>query len=191
MAKQQRFSHTDVDAFACVLALAIAGAAFWFGLWPVLHADQEAKHLTHQMAGAQAQLDATQEQYRAMRAQIAGTLERLEDIEIVLNTPDQLAARQADIGRVFSEARLTVDQLTVGDIVKGDLLDTLPLRLGGAGDFPDLVKTMHEMRKVFPDMAVTSFQIGASGGPGQDDKPSITFSLGLNWYVAGNGAGRG
>ncbi|MCC7390270.1 MAG: hypothetical protein IT431_16060 [Phycisphaerales bacterium] len=191
MATTRRFGHGDVDGAACLGAALIAGAAFWFGIWPVLHAEREAGRLTDQMSNSQTQLDATQTQYRELREAITGSLDRLEDIEIVLNTPDQLAARQADIGRVFAEFGLTVDQLNVGEIRQGKLLDTIPLRLSGTGDFPDLVRTMHEMRTVFPDMAVTAFQIGASGNAGQAGEPTIAFSLGLDWYVAGEGAGRG
>jgi hypothetical protein len=191
MAMDRRFRHRDVDGAACAGAALIAGAAFWFGIWPVMEAERDARRLTDQMSNSQTQLDATQAQYRELREQITGSLNRLEDIEIVLNTPDQLAARQADMGRVFAEFGLTVDQLNVGEATQGKLLDTIPLRLSGSGDFPDLVRTMRQMRTVFPDMAVTAFQIGASGNDGQAGEPTIAFSLGLDWYVAGEGAGRG
>lgn len=189
---RRRFTHSGLDAGACIVILAIAGAAFWLGVWPVMRSETQARLLAKRMGDSQTQLDQTQRQYRQLREQIAGTIDRLEDIEIVLNTPDQLAARQADIGRVFAGFGLTVEQLSVGEIESGELLDTVPLRLTGAGDFPDLVRTMHGMRDEFPDMAITTFQIAGTGAARTNDRkeePSITFGLNLDWFVAGDGAG--
>ena len=184
MSKQTKFSHPDIDGVACLLAAIIAGAAFWWGVWPLLHAEDEAQHLAKQMAASQAQLDAARADYLAMRAKLVGTQEQLDRLAVILDDPDQLSSRQAQIGRAFTDHGIEVGQLTVGTIEHGPLLDLIPLRLSGSGAFPDLVATMHLLRDEFPDMAITAFQIAGSGGRGGSEFDGVSFSLGIAWYVA-------
>ncbi|VAX40966.1 hypothetical protein MNBD_PLANCTO03-2394 [hydrothermal vent metagenome] len=174
------FKHTDVDTIACTLALAIAGAAFWVGVKPALHSEEDTRRLGSQMSLSNQQLEDAQSQYRKVRQEIDTCRARLAELAIVLDAPDQLASRQDEVSKVFSEAGLSINQLSVGAVERGELLDVIPFRLSGSGAFPDVVATMHTIREVFPDMAVTVFQIGSAGGAGDE---GVGFSFDIAWYV--------
>ncbi len=175
-----QFQHKEVDTVACVMALAIASTAFWFGVKPVLLSEEDTRRLGSQMQQSNVQLEDAQSQFRQVRREIKTIRARLEQLAIVLDAPDQLASRQDEISRVFHEAGLTINQLSVGTVERGELLDVIPLRLSGSGAFPAVVATMHTVREVFPDMAVTLFQIGAAGG---GEKRGVGFSFDIAWYV--------
>jgi len=178
------FKHTDVDTIACTVALAIAGAAFWIGVKPALHSEEDTRRLGSQMQESNQQLEEARSQYRKVRQEINTCRARLAELAIVLDAPDQLAARQDEVSRVFSEAGLSINQLSVGTVERGDLLDVIPFRLSGSGAFPDVVATMHTIREAFPDMAVTIFQIGSAGGAGGE---GVGFSFDIAWYVGREG----
>ncbi len=183
-----QYKHQDVDTIACIAAIVIAGTAFWFGVKPVLHSEEDTRRLGNQMRKSNGQLEEAQSQYRRVRQEITTIRGRLDTLAIVLDAPDQLATRQDEISRVFSEAGLALNQLSVGTVARGELVDVIPLRLSGTGAFPDVVATMHAVREVFPDMAVTVFQIGSTGGAGGE---GVGFSFDISWYVGREGDDQG
>jgi len=186
--RRGKFVHRKLDAGACLIALAMGGATFGLGVWPAMHAQDNANRLAGQVQLSNAQLEQAQSEYRQVRGRIDRTRRQLDALAVVLDAPDQLAARQAQIGRVFGEAGVSVGQLSVGTIEEGRLVDVIPMHLSGTGAFPDVVAAMHAIRTVFPDMAVTTFQIGGAGGAGDD---GVGFSFGLAWYVVGAGKAQG
>lgn len=185
--RQTRFRHTKLDSIACVIALGLAGAVCGVGVWPALHAEERARHLAEQAKLSNTQLTQTQGEFRQVQQLIARTRGQLKALAVVLDAPDQLATRQASLGRLFGEVGVSVGQLSVGTIERGELVDVIPLRLTGKGSFPEVVASMHAVRSEFPDMAVTTFQISGAGGTGGTDRDAVGFSFGLAWYVVGAG----
>lgn len=183
-----QFKHRDVDGAACLAAFVIGALAFWVGVKPALHTEEDTHRLDTQMRESKVQLESTQDQYREVRQAIASAGAELAELAIVLDAPDQLAFRQAEISRVFQEAGLSLDQLTVGSIRQGELLGVIPFHLSGSGSFPDVVAIMHTVQERFPDMAITAFQLAAAGSA--EDR-HVGFSFGIEWYVVRNGGGRG
>jgi hypothetical protein len=187
-AKGTKFRHPDIDGVACVVALGMAVAGFWIGVRPALHSEDDSRRLGGQMDESGRQLDDVQGQYRQVRQQIRLAVAKLDAMAVVLDAPEQSVARQSEVSGVFQRAGISLEQLSVGTVERGELLDVIPLRLSGRGAFGDVVATMHTIREVFPDMAVSTFQIDASGGAGRED---VGFSFNIAWYVGGEGEDQG
>lgn len=187
MTSSTRFPHPRIDAAGVALALAIAGAGFWFGVRPVLHSEEDSRRLAGQMTASQAQLETARTEYRQLQDAIADAREQLEAMAISLDESDQLAARQAGIGRVFRASGIEIEQFTVGSIQPGELLDVVPLRISGKGASPDVIAVMHSLRRRYPDLAVTAFQIASGGADGQ----IVTFGFDVTWYVASDDSAGG
>jgi Tfp pilus assembly protein PilO len=181
------FSNRDVDLAAGAALLAIGGVAFWFGILPVFHAEDEERRLAAQLTASRQQLEAAQSEYEQVRTSIANTRERLQRSTVVLHTADGLVNRQEQVSRTVIEGGLELEQLVVGTVAHGELLDTIPLHITGAGDFPRAVAIMHELRARFPDMAITSFQLvggGAAMARGSEKASTVRFVLDIAWYTA-------
>lgn len=184
-----RFPQRNVDLAACGVLLAIAAAAFWFGIRPVFDAEEEQRLLGEQLAASRSELESTQAEYQRVRSTIEAARERLQRSAVVLHQADELMARQEQVSRTLVEGGLRLEQLVVGTAVPGELLDTIPLHITGSGDFPDAVAIMHELRARFPDMAITSFQLAGGGAAaGRSEKAAtVRFVLDIAWYTARTG----
>lgn len=181
----RRFRHTQVDIIGGCCALFVLGLAFWFGVRPVLDSDDDVRRLAGQAADSQAQLESAQAEYRHLQDMIEETELQLEKLALELDSSDQLASRQEGIGRVLRNAGVKVEQLTVGAVRPGELLDIVPLRINGTGTSPQVISAMHALRKRFPDLAVTSFQI--TGG-GNAESNEVVYGFDLAWYIASDGS---
>ncbi|MFG0243771.1 MAG: hypothetical protein ACF8R9_13375 [Phycisphaerales bacterium JB054] len=186
--RAQRFRHNQVDAIGAACALFILFGAFWVGVRPMLHSWDDVKRLTGQVVGSREQLQNVQAEHRALQRSIGVAESGLRSLALELDSSDQLASRQEGIGSVLRAAGVTVEQLTVGAVQPGELLDVVPLRISGSGPSPKVAAAMHQLRERFPDLAVTSFRINASG---KADSQQVTFGFDLAWYIASDGAPTG
>jgi len=179
------FRTRDVDLAAGAALLAIGGAAFWFGIRPVFHAEDEQRRLAAQLTASRQQLEVAQSEYEQVRGAIETTRDRLQRSAVVLHTADGLVNRQEEVTSTVTGGGLDLEQLVVGTVFRGELLDTIPLHITGAGEFPRVVAIMHELRARFPDMAITSFQLtgGGSEGPSGNSRV-VRFVLDIAWYTA-------
>ncbi len=179
-----RFTHKHLDMAGAACAFVIAGVAFWFGVKPVLHSGDDVRRLMGQVVHSQDQLEAVRTEYRELQDAIHDAEKSLNSLAIKLDNSDQLAARQAGIGRVLQNAGVAVDQFTVGAVRPGELLDVVPLRINGSGTSPRVIAAMHALRQQFPDLAITSFQIAGSGNSAEQQ---VSFGFDLAWYIASDG----
>lgn len=184
--KPRRFRHKGVDWIGAFCALVIAAAAFWFGVKPVLLSGTDVRRLTGQVTSSQKQLEEARVAHRELQQAAADARRRLDAMAIELDTSDQLASRQAGIGRVFRDTQVNVEQFSVGTVEKGEHLDVVPLRINGKGTSPDVIAAMHTLRQRFPDVAIRSFQISL-GGRDSDQKQQVLFGFDLAWYIASDG----
>lgn len=193
-APHRKSSHRDLDGLAVVAALAMAGVAAWIGVVPTMENDEVMRRLTGQVTRSNEQLKGLQSEFRTVRSSIERAEKELARSDIELYNTEQLAARQGELHALFAGRGITVEQLIVGSISRGEQLDTVSLRLDGTGDFPTCIRVMHDLRAEFPDMAVTSFQISrtsaetsrgdtGAGQPGFEAR----FVFNIEWYAARSG----
>ena len=189
MAGQKRkFRHNRLDACGACIALAMLSGAFWLGVRPMLHSWEDVNRLTGQVLGSRSQLEAVRSEHRDLQRLIGAAEGSLNALALELDSSDQLASRQEGIGSVLRKAGIKVDQLTVGAVQPGELLDVVPLRISGSGTSPKVAAAMHNLRVRYPDLAVTSFQITSSGKSGAQE---VTFGFDLSWYIASDGVPAG
>jgi|GEM_PF-3590064 len=186
--RAQKFQHKRVDLVGAACAVFILFGAFWVGVRPMLHSWDDVKRLTGQVMGSRAQLESVQLEHRALQRSIGIAETGLSSLALELDSSDQLASRQEGIGSVLRAAGVKVEQLTVGAVQPGELLDVVPLRISGTGPSPKVAAAMHQLRERFPDLAVTSFRINSGGKAGSQQ---VSFGFDLAWYIASDGAPAG
>lgn len=184
----QRFTHNRIDLTGAACAFAIAGVAFWYGVTPVLHSGDDVRRLMGQVTSSQGQLESVRSERRDLQHEVERAQKSLDAMSIALDTSDQLASRQAGIGRVLEGAGVEVSQFVVGSVQTGELLDVIPLRIDGTGTSPDVIAAMHALRERFPDVAISSFRVSSAGdAKGQ----KVMFGFDLAWYIASDGMPEG
>lgn len=187
--RRVRFRHKRMDLVCTGLAVAILGLAFWFGVRPVLHSGDDVRRLAGQVTNSRSQLETKRVEYRTLLATITKSRRDLEALAIELDSSDQLSSRQEGIERVLRQSGVTIEQFTVGAVQPGELLDVVPLRVNGEGASPRVIAAMHALRKRFPDLAITSFQIAAGGGANGEQK--VVYGFDIAWYIASDGTSSG
>ncbi|MBK7406098.1 MAG: hypothetical protein IPJ41_16200 [Phycisphaerales bacterium] len=177
----------NIDAIGFALAIVVAGAIGWASLRPLLDSEGNHRDTILQAAQAQQQLAEAQKQFESVRGSLDTAQRRLAANNVQLFAADRLTSRQEQLASVMRRGGLQLDQLAVGARTPGQLVDRVPFQLSGQGEFPQVVRQMHNLREAFPDMAVTSFQL-STAGPSSENKERtlVRFMLEIAWYTVRN-----
>jgi Tfp pilus assembly protein PilO len=172
-------------AGAATCALMTAG---WYliSLAPQQEARAQRQDLWEQLQPRLDKIGTLENQVLADRLLLSAVGEQIARGELQLRSIEQINQRIADITAAAGGHGLRLDEVKPGTPGTTHWFMTVPVRLSGSGDYPRLAAFLHALPTLFPDVAVTGFQI--RGEPEAVDKPP-RFELNLVWYAAPRGSG--
>jgi len=176
-----RLRRWHVNVAASVLAAGLALAAYSSGLGPMFR---------HRAALVEdkRQLPVQKRRAAQFRAQEFAARKRLEQIRGLLasgravqQAPGTVNQQVAAITELVSRCGLEVDDIRLGKLTGDQRFGTFPISLAGKGGYVQCAVFLHRLCQVFPDAAVSSFQLTADparlAGGG-------TFRFDLLWHTS-------
>lgn len=116
-------------------------------------------------------------------ADLAETNKALENLPLRLepaSSVNQRLLRLTDLAT--KECLLTIDEMRSGAAIDGSDYKTVPILIAGSGTYPACAKFLHQLRLVFPDTAVRSFE--TTNNSASPDAPAATFQFDLVWHAS-------
>lgn len=166
-----------------VVCAVLSASAYFLGVRPaVARHDEQASRQSEWKAARQkaANLVGVRNGTAAQLAEVTRALENLPLRLEPASNVNQRLARLTDLAT--KECQLTIDEMRSGAVVDGADYQTVPILIAGSGTYPACAKFLHQLRTVFPDTAVRSFEtINNSASP---DAPAATFQFDLVWHAA-------
>lgn len=166
---------------ACgVLAVAGISGAAYFGIVRVLiNRDAPIRQLL-------ADINARGEEARAAEDAAGDSRRRLAELErnppaVKLESADLINQRLVRITNKAVAAGLSIDQMTPGTPAPAARFVTVPVKISGTCTYPGLSRFVHELRREFPDSAITTLQV--SGNPA-DPTSRASFAAEIAWFAA-------
>ena len=170
----------QIDATGVGVCLGLSLLFYWAGVEPLSR--QRATHL-------EAQAELGQRQDKAMElANAADELQRrlkevgqaVDDAPVQLKPVQQLNQRLAHLTRLASECGLAIDQTQHDRPHGGQWYQTVPINLSGQGAYPTCAVFLDRLRRTYPDMGVSSFELSREPG----GEVAAKFRFDLVWYTA-------
>ena len=122
---------------------------------------------------------------REQRFDLEGDLARIEreltETRVEVEPISRLNARISSLTELASRHKLTLDRVAPGAPQKAPKATLLPIRMEGRGSFPECRACLADLRKAFPDVAVSGLEIARDSAAGPDN---AAFVFELVWYAA-------
>jgi Tfp pilus assembly protein PilO len=180
---RRRLATVDIAGLlVCILVL-----AGWYGLSiaPLRDARAQRNALLAELHPRREKLAEMHTQARSQETTLASVRGQILEGQLQLLPVDKVNRRLADITAAAREHGLRLDEIRPGEPAATRWFMTVPMRLLGSGDYPDIGAFLHWLPSSFPDVAVVAFEI--RGEPESLDK-APRFVLNLVWYAAPSGA---
>lgn len=172
---------TMVDACGLTVCLALAAAWYNFSAAPLREARAERNALKATLEPRLERVTSLEAQARSQQRTLASVGEQIARGELQLRNVDQINQRLADLTSAAAQFNLQLEEVKPGAQVPMHWFITMPIRLTGSGEYPDLGAFLHGLPVMLPDVAVVGFEV--RGEPEALDKPP-RFVLNLVWYAA-------
>ena len=180
MSTRRRGHGWQIDAAGAALCVGLSLLFYWAGVQPM--SDQHAAHLE-----ARAELDQRQDQALKLANAADALQRRLKEVgQAVDNAPVQLKPvrqlnqRLAHLTSLAAECGLAIDQTRHERPHSGQWYQTVPIRLTGQGAYPTCAVFLDRLRRAYPDMGVSSFELSRDPG----GEVAAKFRFDLVWYTA-------
>ena len=166
-----------------LVCAALSAGAYFLGVRPAMarHEDQESRQADLKAARQKAaNLVGTRNN---TLAQLAETNKAMESLPLRLEPVsgiNQRLLRLTDLAT--KECLLTIDEMRSGAAADGADYQTVPILIAGSGTYPACAKFLHQLRRVFPDTAVRSFE--TTNNSASPDAPAATFQFDLVWHAS-------
>ena len=103
----------------------------------------------------------------------------LGEAPVQLRSARELNQRLARLTNLAGECGLAIDQTHSDRPHNGPWYQTVPIRLAGKGAYPTCAVFLDQIRRAYPDMGVSSFEL--AGEPGSNAPAAFRFDL--VWYT--------
>lgn len=161
-------------------------AAGWFLFVRPSDTAREARERTNAaLRDAEPRLETLRRERVQVEAAIVEASQRLESNNQRLRGIDAQNERIAELTALAGECGLQIDRLLPGERARQGLYLVVPIRLEGAGEYPDCARFLHLVVDRFSDMSVRSFRLRADQG-GRNRR--ALFGFDLAWYADPAGA---
>jgi Tfp pilus assembly protein PilO len=179
---QQRSGPLLMVHLAGVLTCVLMAAA-WYMLTvaPLQDARAARQSLWEELQPRLEKVGTLKYQARNQQRTLAAVGEQIAQGELQLRSVDQINQRIADITAAAGSFKLRLEEVKPGTPAAMQWFMNVPIKLSGAGEYPDLGAFLHALPSSFPDVAVVGFHV--RGEPESIDK-TPRFELNLVWYAA-------
>ncbi|KAA0216473.1 MAG: hypothetical protein DYG94_04815 [Leptolyngbya sp. PLA3] len=176
--KDLKIERLKIDAVGGLIALALCGAGYVFGLRPVLAARADAAELNSELFTLSEQVDAQRTATHGYEAALSIIEERLHADPVSLGSRDGVSDILALVGQAAEARGLVVDALTPRAVEKDTGFDRIPIEVRGRGSYPDVAGFIYDLRA--RDMTIASRVLDIRSDPGG---LGSSYNLELVWFV--------
>ena len=180
---QSPWRHWQIDVVGAAVCAAL-GVVAWVGAVAPVRA------YVGEVAAARSALAQRQERAatltagaRTLRDQVAVTRQALAQRPLQLQPAEQVNRRLAELSALAAKNAIEIADVRPGRVVPDTRYHIVPIELSGAGGFRACALFLGELRRTFPDVAVTSFDI--IGTPGL--RATASLRLRLSWFTRPTG----
>lgn len=170
-----------IDAAGVAMCLALVAVWYTLSLEPLRQARAERNALDAELQPRLAKAGALKMQSQSQQNTLAAVGDQIAQGELQLRNIDQINQRLADITAAAGDFHLRLEEVRPGTPVAMQWFITMPIKLTGTGEYPDLGTFLHALPTRFPDVAVVGFEV--RGEPEAHEKKP-RFVLNLVWYAA-------
>lgn len=176
-------SAWKVDAMGLAAVLGITGAGYLAGVGPMVRDRVAQVEDAASMQIAQGELEGVDRDLARAQALLNGLKVKVERRGIRLQPVAAQHERNRELAQMAHDVGVEITQITPGEpkahgAVPG--LVIVPMKLSGAGGYPQATAFVARLHASFPDMAVESLHLDRAGAAGSG-QPS--FSVQLRWHA--------
>ena len=168
----------DLAGLACCLAL--AGVGYVVAVIPVVRSDRHVSDLRVEILASEKRTEQLVHRSRGIDQRMDNVNEQLVASSLQLEPAALVNTRVNILTRMASESGLSLDAVVPNQAEKGSLYRTVPIRIQGKGEYPDVAVFLHRLRTELRDTTVRSLQL--VNDPTGSERPSFVFDL--VWYAA-------
>ncbi len=180
-------AYLVVDAAAVMIGLAVALAAWWFGLQPLYTAQADRKAEMKQLADTETAASDAADRLGELNNQIRQYEQALETDRVTLMSVDRLNMRLADLNSCAQESGLSVEAVQPGKAISGDRVDAVPITLIARCNYVQAATFMHDLTEALPDFGVVAFDLVYDA---RQPNVAATLEVSLHWYTQPAGHGK-
>jgi Tfp pilus assembly protein PilO len=180
----ERVGHSGVwrvDAAGVLVIAAIAATWYAVGLRPVLEARAAADVEASELDASLRELSAAEHEVMVTRERLENLSKRIAAASLQLRPAAGVNARIDALASAAGSAGLRLDTIRPGDAVATSRYTAVPIRIEGVGSYQTCVSLLRTLRKGFPDIGVTGFELRAVHDPAET---RARFVFDLVWFAA-------
>jgi Tfp pilus assembly protein PilO len=170
-----------IDLAGVMLCLVLLGAWYMLRVEPLREARAHRNALVAELEPRLVKLDALHAQSSAQQSTLNSVGQQIVQGELQLRPVDQINQRLAALTSAARNHGLRLDEVKPGAPRAMQWFMTVPLRITGSGEYPQISDFLHRLPSRFPDVAVVGFEVREE--PEAIDK-TPRFVLNLVWYAA-------
>ncbi len=174
-----RYGSIHAIGGGCCLALSVAG--YLLVARPVIRTQLEQASLRAELLDRQQKLAKLNRAERVLQNTSHRLEQELAHDQLRLQDTAHLNRRLALIVDSAVASDIVLNETRTGTITAGQMYQTVPISLTGAGSYPGFAAYLRRLHERLPDTCVASFEL--SGNPGPQEKPA-RFRFNLLWYAA-------
>lgn len=170
-----------VDAGGALFCVGISLLGYFAAVRPLMQQSTDLTAQQHEVATQRqrvSQLAASDFAHRKRLELVRGAL---SEHEVKLRSTDHVNRQIAELTELTGECGLEVEDIQVGEVLRGGRYDIVPITLSGSGGYDKSAVFLHKLSGSFPDTGVESFEV--SGSPAEP-KATGKFRFGLFWYAS-------
>lgn len=174
--------RNPIDRVGVVVVAGISAVGYFGGIRPLL-AHQADRLITERAVETKrAQLERQEAQQTTAEARVEDLEAQLRQYREGFTASPRVNERIGELAELTKLVGVSVSSIKPADAVEGDGYTLRSISISGSGT-PDSVATLlSELRRVFPDMGVRGFSVGAGGGE------SSSLSADLVWFAGQSGS---
>jgi Tfp pilus assembly protein PilO len=152
-----RADLADLAGLAVLIGLT---ALFAFGVFmPLTLRSRQAQTQADETARQRQRANALASLIRDAKADLERVQTRLASTRLRIDPPDALNERLSQLIAAGGEHHLSLTELKPGEAVATKRYTITPIRLTGAGAYPDVARFLHQLHQRLPDLAVAGFKL--------------------------------
>ncbi len=185
MSTDDRNPLRRIDAAGVGVALLLTGAAYLFGVEPILAREAELRERQSEVRAARESAEAADRSLATLRNQVALAEQTVAENPLRLKPLGHLNTRLGAIALAATRHGLRVDQIEPGRPTPSTHYATVPIRVAGRSTYGGATRFLHELRTRMPDVAVANVDL--AGDP-RNRRSEAKFTISLMWHAAPDAA---